>query len=235
LNPVVAVPLRLAVLASGGGSNLQALLDRFPPGAASPVEVALVVGSRPGIGALARAHAAEIPHAVLGGGDGEAERLLELLDAHAVALVVLAGYLRLVPAEVVRRWSGRMINVHPALLPAFGGTGMYGEHVHQAVIRAGVCVSGATVHQVDEVYDRGVILAQWPVPVLPGDTAERLAARVLAVEHRLLPAVVGALASGRAPAAASGEADAAFRLAAQPAPPAGELLRLLAATPFHPS
>ena len=107
---------------------------------------------------------------------------------------MLAGWLQLVPSEVVARYHGRMVNVHPALLPAFGGKGMYGKRVHQAVIAAGARVSGATVHLVDERYDEGAILAQWPVPVLPGDTPETLAARVLAVEHRILPLAVEALA-----------------------------------------
>ena len=109
---------------------------------------------------------------------------------------MLAGYLKLVPAAVIARYRGRIINIHPALLPAFGGPGMYGRRVHEAVLASGARESGATVHLVDEVYDRGAILAQARVPVLPGDTPERLAARVLEVEHRLLPAVVLAAAAG---------------------------------------
>ncbi|CAA9367117.1 MAG: Phosphoribosylglycinamide formyltransferase [uncultured Gemmatimonadetes bacterium] len=194
-------PVRLAVLASGGGSNLQALIDRFHRDpATAPARVELVVGSRAGIGALARAEREGVPHVALDARDLGAEafrdRLLAALDAHAVDLVVLAGWLTLLPAEVVARYAGRMVNVHPALLPAFGGHGMYGMRVHRAVIAAGVRVSGATVHLVDERYDEGAILAQWPVPVLPGDTAETLAARVLAVEHRILPLTVAALTSG---------------------------------------
>ncbi len=111
--------------------------------------------------------------------------------------MVLAGWLRLVPAPVVRAYRGRMVNVHPALLPAFGGQGMYGRHVHQAVLDSGVRVSGVTVHFVDEAYDRGPILAQWPVPVHERDDAATLADRVLQVEHRLLPSAVRALARGR--------------------------------------
>ena len=110
--------------------------------------------------------------------------------------MVLAGYLRLVPPVVVRRWRGRLVNIHPALLPSFGGHGMYGHHVHDAVVASGVRVSGATVHFVDERFDRGPIIAQWPVPVPPGDTAAALAARVLAVEHRIYPWCVAALARG---------------------------------------
>jgi folate-dependent phosphoribosylglycinamide formyltransferase PurN len=115
-----------------------------------------------------------------------------------VDLVVLAGYLKLVPSDVIARFRGRIINVHPALLPAFGGKGMYGRGVHEAVLASGARESGATVHLVDEVYDRGAILGQARVPVLPGDDPERLAARVLQVEHRLLPAaVLAAAAAGR--------------------------------------
>jgi folate-dependent phosphoribosylglycinamide formyltransferase PurN len=113
-----------------------------------------------------------------------------------VDLIALAGYLRFIPVDVTRRWRGRIVNVHPSLLPSFGGAGMYGIRVHQAVIAAGVRVTGVTVHFVDEEYDRGPIIAQWPVPVLPHDDAETLARRVLAVEHRLYPAALDALASG---------------------------------------
>jgi folate-dependent phosphoribosylglycinamide formyltransferase PurN len=124
---------------------------------------------------------------------------LERLARHRVDLLVLAGYLKLVPAAVIARYRDHVLNVHPALLPAFGGRGMYGHRVHEAVLASGARESGATVHLVDEVYDRGAILAQARVPVLPDDTPDRLAARVLAVEHRLLPAaVLAAAAAGRA-------------------------------------
>ncbi|MFL5495364.1 MAG: formyltransferase family protein, partial [Gemmatimonadales bacterium] len=113
-------------------------------------------------------------------------------------LVVLAGYLKLVPAPVIVRFRNRILNIHPALLPAFGGKGMYGHRVHEAVLASGARESGATVHLVDEAYDRGPVLGQARVPVLPDDTPDRLAARVLEVEHRLLPAVVlAAAAAGR--------------------------------------
>lgn len=123
----------------------------------------------------------------------DADELLRVLaDAD---LVVLAGYLKLVPARVVARFRQRTINIHPALLPAFGGPGMYGRRVHQAVISSGATLSGATVHYVDEQFDRGPIIAQRTVPVFPDDTAESLAHRVLAVEHELLPQVVLELAA----------------------------------------
>jgi len=124
---------------------------------------------------------------------------LELLRQRHVDLIVLAGYLKLVPPAVIAAYRDRIINIHPALLPSFGGPGMYGLRVHQAVLASGVKVSGCTVHLVDEEYDRGPILAQSRVPVLPGDTAETLAARVLEAEHRLLPAVVRAAAEAGRP------------------------------------
>lgn len=184
-------PVRVAVLASGGGTNLQALLDALHD---SPLaRVARVVTNRPDAGALERAHRAGIPAAVLRDAGDAAELLAALTDARA-DLVVLAGYLQLVPPSVVARFRWRMINIHPALLPACGGPGMYGRRVHEAVLASGAAESGATVHYVDEQYDRGPIIAQARVPVRPGDTAETLAARVLEAEHRLLPRVVLELA-----------------------------------------
>lgn len=188
---------RVAVLASGSGTNLQALLDRFHGGGIvdeAPARIVLVVGSEGGIGALARAESAGVATRVVPGSDPEGEALSEALGTAAAELVVLAGWLRLVPEPVVRAYRGRMVNIHPALLPAFGGEGMYGAAVHRAVLERGVRVTGATVHFVNEHFDQGPILAQWPVPVLEDDDPERLAARVLKTEHRLLPEVVAALA-----------------------------------------
>ena len=184
----MSVPVRLAVLASGGGSNLQALLDHLDVSSPRRAEVALVLSNRPDAGALQRARARGVDARVLASHeDGDA--LLQLLRDADIGLVVLAGYLKLVPAAVTRAYRGRVLNVHPALLPAFGGPGMYGRRVHQAVLDAGVRVSGPTVHFVDDVYDRGAIVAQWPVP--------SLAARVLTAEHALFPRVVEAVAAGR--------------------------------------
>jgi formyltetrahydrofolate-dependent phosphoribosylglycinamide formyltransferase len=178
-------PVRVAVLVSGGGTNLQALLDALHD---SPLaRVARVISNRPDAGALARARRAGVPTTVLRDADDPAEVQAALADAQ---LVVLAGYLRLVHASVVARFRGRMINIHPALLPAFGGPGMYGRRVHEAVLASGAKESGVTVHFVDEEFDRGAIIAQERVPVQHGDTAETLAARVLEAEHRLLPQVV---------------------------------------------
>ena len=178
-------PVRVAVLVSGGGTNLQALLDALQ---SSPVaRVARVISSRPNAGALDRARRAAVPTTVLRDPNDANELQTALGDAQ---LVVLAGYLKLVPASVVARFRGRMINIHPALLPDFGGPGMYGHRVHEAVLASRAKESGATVHFVDEEFDRGAIIAQEKVPVQPGDDAETLAARVLEAEHRLLPRVV---------------------------------------------
>jgi formyltetrahydrofolate-dependent phosphoribosylglycinamide formyltransferase len=157
----------------------------------------LVLSNRAEAGGLEIARRNDVPTLVLAD-PADASAWLDGLARNRIDLVVLAGYLKLVPAPVVHRYRGRMINIHPALLPAFGGPGMYGLRVHEAVLALGASVSGATVHLVDEVYDRGPILAQARVPVLPGDTPATLAERVLAVEHRLLPAVVlAAAAAGR--------------------------------------
>ena len=189
---------RIGVLASGGGSNLQAILDYLTTlGDARRGDVVLVASNRPDAGALARAARAGIARVVLRSPhapDGEA--LGAALEAHAIELVALAGYMRLVPPEVTAAYRGRMLNVHPALLPEFGGPGMYGARVHRAVITAGAPLSGPSVHFVDEVYDHGAVIAQWPVPVLPGDDDRTLAARVLRAEHLLYPRVVNAVAGG---------------------------------------
>lgn len=207
--------LRVAVFASGGGSNLQALLDHFHDRADAPVRVALVISDREDAGALTRAMTAGVPARVIAAARRDvAEVAVETLAALAherIDLIALAGYLRLVPEPVVHAFRGRTINVHPALLPAFGGRGMYGMHVHRAVLAAGCSVSGATVHCVDERYDEGRIIAQWPVPVLRDDTAETLAARVLRVEHMLYPAALARVA--RAVAAGDTAAGAGYPVA----------------------
>jgi phosphoribosylglycinamide formyltransferase 1 len=182
-------PVPVAVLVSGGGTNLQALLDAFH--GSTLARIARVVSSRDGAGALERARRAGVPTVVLRDPDDADELVRALGDAR---LAVLAGYLKRVPPAAVARFRWRLINIHPALLPDFGGRGMYGRRVHEAVLSSGAQVSGATVHYVDEEFDRGPIIAQWPVPVQAGDTPDSLAARVLEVEHRLLPLVVQELA-----------------------------------------
>ena len=197
---------RVAVLASGGGSNLQAILDHFAwLGDRRGGDVVLAVSNRRDAGALERATRAGIDTAVAGG-DAEtaAASLGQLFERYNIDLIVLAGYLKLVPPPLVARFRGRIVNVHPALLPAFGGPGMYGQRVHRAVLAAGVRVTGVTAHFVDEDYDRGRIIAQWPVPVFASDDAGTLAARVLRVEHIVFPRVVDAVAAGRTTLANSG-------------------------------
>jgi formyltetrahydrofolate-dependent phosphoribosylglycinamide formyltransferase len=185
--------IRIAVLASGRGSNLEALMEALA--ARGDAEIVLVASDRAEAQALDRARARGIEAAVVAPADEN--DLLELLARARIDWLVLAGYLRRVPPGVVRRYRNRILNIHPALLPAHGGKGMYGERVHRAVLEAGEKTSGASVHLVDEEYDRGPVLAQAEVPVEPGDTPATLAARVLEAEHRLLPAVVIAAVEGR--------------------------------------
>jgi formyltetrahydrofolate-dependent phosphoribosylglycinamide formyltransferase len=213
------VSARVAVLASGGGTNLQALLDHFAArGVHASGAVALVLSDRPTAGALERAHRAGIQARYLA--PDERAQLRAILDAAGIDVVALAGYLRLVPNAVTAAYPGRIVNVHPALLPAFGGTGMYGRHVHAAVLAAGVCVTGATVHFVNEEYDRGSIIAQWPVPVRSDDSPETLAARVLVAEHTIYPPVVDALCAGSLHLASDGT------VAGRPEPDPGAAFRL---------
>ena len=212
---------RIAVLASGRGSNLQALhayLERV-----GGAEVVHVVSDRATSGALGWARDRRMATSALDSEGDPAKALLEILRASRADLVVLAGYLRLVPSEVVRAYRGRILNVHPALLPAFGGPGMYGARVHRAVLESGARVSGPTVHFVDELYDHGAIIAQWPVPVFADDTETELAARVLRAEHLLLPRVTHLVASGRI------RLDDADRVARAPSP--GERPAFLLAAP----
>lgn len=188
---------RVAVLASGSGSNLQAIVDHQSAlGASAAAQVVLVASDHANAGALSRARSAGITAVAL---DRTARTtgLAAILAAHRVELVVLAGYLRLVPPDVVAHYRGRILNVHPALLPAFGGPGMFGHHVHEAVIASGTSLTGPTVHFVDERYDEGPVIAQTPVPVRSGDTPDALAQRVLDAEHDLYPRVVEAVAAGR--------------------------------------
>lgn len=182
---------RFAVFASGSGTNLQALLDAERAGA--PCRVAAVFVDRP-CAAEGRARAAGRPVRRIDLDPGGADELLGLLGERRVDGILLAGLLRLVPSAVCAAYRGRILNVHPSLLPAFGGRGMHGRRIHEAVLASGAAVSGATVHHVDERYDEGRIMAQWPVPVMPDDTPESLAARVLAVEHVLYPEAAAALA-----------------------------------------
>jgi phosphoribosylglycinamide formyltransferase/phosphoribosylglycinamide formyltransferase-1 len=184
------MPSRLAVLASGRGSNLQAIIEHFDNLARERVaKVVLVASNRADCPALIRAATASIDIAHFNASDDGSE-LLGLLRKFRIDLVVLAGYLKRIQPLVINEYAGRIVNIHPALLPAFGGEGMYGARVHEAVIASGAKETGVTVHLVDDEYDRGPIVAQWRVPVNQSDTAESLAARVLTVEHVVYPRAV---------------------------------------------
>lgn len=189
--------MRVAVFASGGGTNLQAILDhQSAMGAAASARVVLVASDHREAGALTRARDAGINAVALKLAD-RTTGLLSILADHRVELVVLAGYLRLIPADVVSTYRGHILNVHPALLPAYGGAGMYGHRVHEAVVAAKERLTGLTVHFVDEHYDQGPIIAQWPLRVLPTDTPDDVARHVQELEHLLYPRVVDAVAAGR--------------------------------------
>ena len=185
--------VRAAVLVSGGGTNLQAIIDAKRAGKIPSAELALVVASNVSAYALTRAENAGIAHAVLRKEKGEApenygERLLTLLRENAIDVVVLAGFLTILPENVIRAYDHRILNIHPSLIPSFCGDGFYGLHVHEAALKRGVKVTGATVHFVNEITDGGDIIAQKAVEVLPGDTPEILQRRVMEqAEWILLP------------------------------------------------
>ena len=186
--------VRIAVLASGGGTNLQAILDHFAAlGDAAQGQVVLVASNRASAGALERARHEGVDALVF---DARSEDdLSRILTSRDIQLIVLAGYLRLVPPSVIARYRGRIVNVHPGPLPRFGGAGMYGTRVHEAVLAAGLRETAVTVHLVSEHYDQGAPLATWPVPVFQSDTTDTLAARVLRVEHVVFPRIIDALAA----------------------------------------
>ncbi|HXG70260.1 MAG TPA: phosphoribosylglycinamide formyltransferase [Gemmatimonadaceae bacterium] len=186
---------RIAVLVSGRGSNLQALLDHLDRlGDARTSDVVVVISNRTGAGALEIARQRDIAaEHVARPEDGAG--MLALLARHRVDLVVLAGYLKRVPAEVIREYQGRVLNVHPALLPSFGGEGMYGARVHEAVVAAGERETGVTIHLVDDEYDRGSIVAQWRIPVAAGENAQSIAGRVLELEHFIYPRTIEMVAA----------------------------------------
>ena len=185
--------VRAAVLVSGGGTNLQAIIEAKRAGKIPSAELALVVASNASAYAFTRAETAGIARAVLRKEKGEApadygERLLTLLRENAIDVVVLAGFLTILPENVIRAYDHRILNIHPSLIPSFCGDGFYGLHVHEAALKRGVKVTGATVHFVNEITDGGDIIAQKAVEVLPGDTPETLQRRVMEqAEWILLP------------------------------------------------
>ena len=187
---------RIAVLVSGGGTNLQALLDAQKDGKIPSGEIVLVIASKPGVYALERAAKANVPGFVvskkeLGSQEAFEEGISKLLEEYKVELIVLAGFMSILSADFTVKWPERILNIHPALIPSFCGKGMYGLKVHEAALEKGVKVTGATVHFVNEIPDGGEILLQKAVEVLPGDTAEELQLRVMQqAEWLLLPQAV---------------------------------------------
>jgi phosphoribosylglycinamide formyltransferase-1 len=190
--------LQLGFLASHGGSNMQAILDACREGRLDAAP-RVAISNNSDSGALQRARRAGIPAYHVSGcthPETEDAEILRLLRLHGADTVILAGYMKKLGAATLQAYRGRILNIHPALLPKFGGPGMYGGRVHAAVLAAGEPVSGVTVHLVDELYDHGPILAQCEVPVKAGDTPETLAARVLAHEHRLYAETLRRVAAG---------------------------------------
>jgi phosphoribosylglycinamide formyltransferase-1 len=192
--------VNVAVFGSGAGSNFRAILDAIARGAVGGVTISLVISDKPESGILEIARGNNIPAVHLSRKQYQTDGLFiagmrTLLQAHQVKLIVLAGYLKMMPAEIIREYPDRIINLHPALLPKFGGKGMYGMRVHEAVLASGERESGATVHVVDEEYDHGRIIAQQTVPVLPEDTPDSLAQRIHRAEHQLLPETINRLAA----------------------------------------
>jgi formyltetrahydrofolate-dependent phosphoribosylglycinamide formyltransferase len=189
--------MRTAVLVSGSGSNLQSLLDRAASDPGFGAEIVLVLSDRPGVRALERATAAGIPTDVVAWAD-HADRaafttaICDTIDAAGAELVVLAGFMRILAPEAVRRFPGRILNIHPSLLPAFPGA-----HAVEEALAHGVKLAGVTVHVVDEQVDHGPIIAQRAVEVRPDDDRDALHARIQAVEHELYPDVVADVAAGR--------------------------------------
>ena len=193
-------PLALGVLASHGGTNLQAIIEACRDGSLR-AEIRVVISNNSRAFALERARRAGIPTAHLSSAthpdaDDLDHAIADTLRRHGVQLVVLAGYMKLLGSRALSAYRNRTLNIHPALLPKFGGRGMYGERVHAAVLAAGERESGATVHLVDERYDQGPIVAQATAPAFPEDTHETLAARVLEIEHTLYPQTIQRIASG---------------------------------------
>ena len=194
--------VKIAVLVSGGGTNLQALLDSEARGENPNGRITLVVASKPGVYALERAAKAGVESCVVSRKSYESPEafdaaLLEVLKSHDIGLVVLAGFLSVLGPSVVAAYPRRILNVHPALIPAFCGPGMYGLRPHQAALARGCKVTGATVHFVNEECDGGPILLQKAVDILPGDTPEMLQKRVMVeAEWKLLPKAVAMVCSG---------------------------------------
>lgn len=194
-------PTKLGFLASGRGTNLQSIIDACKSGRLNAVP-AVVISNNSGSMALERAGKDLIPAAhlslkIIPDQDELDKRITETLMQHGVELVVLAGYMKKLGPRTLAAFAGRVINVHPALLPKFGGQGMYGDNIHRAVLAAGETETGVTIHVVEDKYDSGPVLAQRAVRVVPGDTVETLASRVLTVEHELYVETISDILAGK--------------------------------------
>ena len=195
--------LRVAVLVSGGGTNLKAIIDRVADGTITNTELAVVISNNPGVKALERAAKAGIPAECISPKSYATRAafnqvLIAAVDSYQVDLIVLAGFLVVIPPEMIEKYENRIINIHPSLIPAFCGTGYYGLKVHEAALARGVKVVGATVHFVDKGTDTGPIILQKAVEVQDGDTPEILQRRVMEqAEWKLLPQAIDLIANGR--------------------------------------
>ena len=193
--------MRIAIFASGGGSNAEAIIRAAYEGRLSS-EVGLVVSNSADAGVLQKAKMLGVNYTTKDQRNFDSEEsyissLFSVLDENGIDFIALAGYLKLVQPELISKYKNKITNIHPALLPSFGGEGFYGKKVHEAVLEAGCKVSGVTIHLVSEAYDRGPIISQLTVPVLEDDNAELLAARVLKVEHQIYPEALQLFAEGR--------------------------------------
>jgi phosphoribosylglycinamide formyltransferase 1 len=193
--------MNIAVFASGHGSNFQAILNAIGAGLL-PARIVVLISNKSDAGAMeiARAYnisAKHLSQKMFSSEEALADAILEVLEENHAEFIALAGYLKKIPAQVIRQYKNRIANIHPALLPSFGGEGMYGHRVHEAVIASGEKISGATVHLVDEDYDRGPIVLQKTITITQDDTPDSLAAKVLKIEHEIFPLALKAFAEGR--------------------------------------
>lgn len=186
-------PINIAIFASGNGTNMQAITDFFAHRPEAGIRPALVVSDNPDAYVLRRAEKEGIPSVVLNKSSlGDRNEVMPILEAHRIGYIILAGYLRLIPEFLLEAYPGKILNIHPALLPKYGGKGMYGHHVHEAVKAAGEKVTGITIHEIDADYDRGKIVFQAETPIdSEADSTEDIAAKVHLLEHEFFPKTIG--------------------------------------------
>ncbi|MBR4759382.1 MAG: phosphoribosylglycinamide formyltransferase [Lachnospiraceae bacterium] len=193
--------MNIAIFASHGGTDMQAIVDGCKQGKIN-ADVKILICNNPDAYVIERAKKEEIPYEIVnaktcGGDEGVSNKLLSLMKEYQIDMIFLAGYMKKLPVAVLEQYDNRIFNIHPALLPKYGGKGMYGIHVHEAVIAAGEKESGVTIHRVNSQYDSGEIIRQATVPVIEGDTPDTLAARVLEREHLFLVEVISDIADGK--------------------------------------